>query len=84
MLVVDDLKSETVGQKVKENISTDSVVKADNYKSYSRIKDNIWCHIARQVKLKEAGKVLPWVHIMISNAKRTLLGAHHMVSKKYV
>ena len=46
MLVVDNLKSETVGQKVKENISTDSVVKTDNYKSYSRIKDNVWCHIA--------------------------------------
>src|SRR4030065_1736323 len=44
MLVVDDLKNETVGQKVKENISTDSVVKTDNYKSYSRIKDKVWCH----------------------------------------
>ena len=52
--------------------------------SYSRIKNNVWCHIARQVKPKEAGKVLPWVHTMISNAKRTLLGAHHMVLKKYV
>jgi len=84
MLVVDNLKSETVGLKVKENISTDSVVKTDNYKSYARIKDNVWYHIARQVKPKEAGKVLPWVHTMISNAKRTLLGAHHMVSKKYI
>ena len=84
MLVVNDLKGKTVGQKVKENISTDSVVKADNYRSYSRIKDNVWCHIAQQVKPKDAGKVLPWVHTMISNAKRTLLGAHHMVSKKYV
>jgi transposase-like protein len=84
MLVVDDLKGETVVQRVKENISTDSVVKTDNYRSYSRIKDNVWRHIAQQVKPKEAGKVLPWVHTMISNAKRTLLGAHHIVSKKYV
>ena len=84
MLVVDNLKGQTVEQKVKENISTDSVVKADNYRSYSRIKDNVWCHIAQQVKPKDAGKVLPWVHTMISNAKRTLLGAQHMVSKKYV
>jgi hypothetical protein len=26
---------------------------------------------------------LPWVHTMIANAKRTLLGVHHMISKKY-
>ena len=55
----------------------------DPIRSYARIKDNLWCHIAQQVKPKEAGKVLPWVHTMISNAKRTLLGAHHMVLKKY-
>jgi hypothetical protein len=36
------------------------------------------------VKPKDAENVLPWVHTMISNAKRTLLGAYHMVSKKYI
>src|SRR4030065_2479263 len=84
MLVVDNLKGQTMAQKVKENISSDSFVKTDNYSSYSKVKENVWCHIAQVVKPKEAGKVLPWVHTMISNSKRTLLGAHHMVSKKYV
>jgi transposase-like protein len=83
MLVVDNLKSETVGQKVKENISNESVIKTDNYRSYSRIKDHVWCHIAQKVNPEKAGKVLPWVHTMIANAKRTLLGVHHMISKKY-
>jgi hypothetical protein len=83
MLVVDNLRSETVGQKVKENISNDTVVKTDNYTSYSRIRDHVWCHIPRKVKPEEAGKVLPWVHTMIANAKRTMLGVHHMISKKY-
>lgn len=46
MLVVDDLKRETVGQKVRENISTD-VVKTDNYRSYARIRDKVCRHIAR-------------------------------------
>lgn len=83
MLVVDNLRSGTVGQKVKENISNESVIKTDNYRSYSRIKDHVWCHIAQKVNPEEAGKVLPWVHTMIANAKRTLLGVHHMISKKY-
>ena len=32
---------------------------------------------------KEAGKVLPWIHTMIANAKRTLFVVHHMISKKF-
>jgi hypothetical protein len=83
MLVVDDLKGHTVGEKVSENIKYDSVVKTDNYTSYSRLKERVWCHIPRKVSPKEAGKVLPWVHTMIANAKRTLLGIHHMISSKY-
>jgi len=84
MLVVDNLKGQTVGEKVSGNIKYDTVVKTDNYRSYSKIKENVWCHIAQNVSPKDAVKVLPWVHTMISNAKRTLLGAHHMLSKKYV
>src|SRR3989304_2132354 len=47
MLVVDDLKSGTIEEKVKENIDYDSVVKTDNYPSYSKVKENVWCHIAQ-------------------------------------
>ena len=83
MLVVDNLKGKTVGEKVSENIKYDTVVKTDNYSSYSKIKENVWCHISQKVNSKDAGKVLPWVHTMISNAKRTLLGVHHMISTKY-
>ena len=83
MLVVDNLKGQTVGEKVAENIKYDTVVKTDNYSSYSKIKDHVWCHIPQKVSPKDAGKILPWVHTMISNAKRTLLGVHHMISTKY-
>jgi len=83
MLVVDNLKGKTVGEKVLENIQYDTVVKTDNYRSYSKIKEQVWCHIPQTIKPKNAGKVLPWVHTMISNAKSTLLGVHHMISSKY-
>jgi hypothetical protein len=83
MIVVEDIKGETVGKKVAENIIPGSVVKTDNYTSYSKLKDLVWCHIPQKVKPEDAGKVLPWVHTMISNAKRTMLGVHHMISKKY-
>ena len=83
MIVVDDFKGQTVGETVSENIKYDTVVKTDNYTSYSKVKDQVWCHIPKKVSPREAGKVLPWVHTMIANAKRTLLGIHHMISNKY-
>lgn len=83
MIVVDDLKGQTIGEKVSESIKYATVVKTDNYSSYSKLKDQVWCHIAQTVSPKEAGNVQPWVHTMIANAKRTLLGIHHMISSKY-
>jgi DNA-directed RNA polymerase subunit RPC12/RpoP len=84
MQVISDLKGETIDNKVKEHISYKSVVKTDNYSSYSEVKKNVWRHQPETVKPEEAIKILPWVHTMISNAKRTLLGIHHMISKKYM
>ncbi len=83
MIVTNDLKAETVDFQVKSNIEGSSLVKTDNYRSYNNLKNLVWSHKAETVKPKEASKVLPWVHTMISNAKRNLLGIHHMISKKY-
>ena len=84
MIVMDNMKSETVENIVQENIDYDSVVKTDNYTSYNKIKENVWVHHSEKVNPKDVEKILPWVHTMISNAKRTLLGIHHMISKKYM
>ena len=62
---------------------TQILLYADKYSSYINLKDHVWVHQAQVVTPKEAGKVLPWVHLMISNAKRTLPGVNHMISKKY-
>ena len=83
MVVIDNLKAETIEEQVVKNIEYDSLVKTDNYRSYSNLKDLVWVHQARRVEPADASKVLPWVHTMISNAKRNLLGIHHMISKKY-
>lgn len=83
MIVTDDLKSETIARKVSVAIDPESLVKTDNFRGYSKVNEQVWVHQATTVAPKEAGKALPWVHTMISNAKRNLLGIHHMISKKY-
>lgn len=84
MIILDNLQGETINKQVENNIDSESAVKTDNYKGYSKLKDKVWCHIPTTTPPKDADKVLPWVHTMISNAKRTLLGIHHMISKKYM
>ena len=80
---MDDLKAKTIEGQVACNIRDNALIKTDNYRSYSNLKDLVWVHQAQTVVPADATKVLPWVHTMISNAKRSLLGIHHMISKKY-
>jgi hypothetical protein len=83
MVVVNDLSCGMIDKNVKQYIRSDAMVRTDNYTSYSNLKNIVCVHEAQTVKPKEAMKVLPWVHTMISNAKRSLGGIHHMISKKY-
>ena len=41
-------------------------------------------HIHQVIRPKEVGKVLPWVHIAISNAKRLLLNIYHDIRPEYL
>lgn len=84
MVVVPDLKGKTIGHEVETSIDSDSIVVTDSYRSYSKLKDQVWIHDSQIVTPNKVGTILPWVHTMISNAKRTLLGIHHMISKKYM
>jgi hypothetical protein len=48
------------------------------------LKEVIEKHIQKVIKPKEASKVLPWVHRMISNAKRKFLGINHKMKDTYL
>lgn len=84
MVVMEDLKGKTIDRIIRHNVDYDSVIKTDNYSSYTNIKENVWTHLPEKTQPGGREKPLPWVHTMISNAKRSLLGVHHMVSKKYI
>lgn len=70
MFVIEDLKSETIDEKVRISINSDS----DDSKSYTNFNKIVKEHIHQVIEPKQVGKVLPWVHIAIANAKRTTVG----------
>ena len=83
MVVMEDLKAETIEVEVKTSIALQSTIKTDGYRSYSKLKDIVKEHQQFRVPSKQISEVLPWVHTIISNAKRTFLGIHHMISAEY-
>jgi hypothetical protein len=84
MIVMDNLTSKSINQQVSDNVSSESKVITDGYVSYSKLKEVISVHRAEIVPPHEVNKILPWVHTAISNAKRNLLGIHHMIGREYL
>ena len=81
MRVIEDLKSETITELVKGLASDAKEIDTDDSTSYVDLKDFVPKHNA-QVIPKE--KVLPWVHIAISNAKRLLINTFHDIKPEYL
>ncbi len=68
---------------VKESVDSGVVIKSDGSTSYSELKTN-FDHQPETIPKKEAGKILPWVHTAISNAKRMLLDVHHRIDDDFL
>ena len=55
-----------------------------NFRGYSRLLEVVNKHTPMTVPPKESMTKLPWVHTVISNCKRELLGTHHSIGKEYL
>ena len=84
MIVMDDLSGVGINYEVEKAISPKSIVISDAYRSYSGLKQLVEKHIAMVVPQKEAHIKLPWVHTVIANSKRNLLGIHHSIGKQFL
>ena len=84
MLVMNELKANDIDQEVEMAINPAATVLTDGYTGYVGLKDIVFEHMPMVVPPKEAHIKLPWVHTVISNAKRGILGIHHSVTKEYL
>jgi len=84
MVVIPNSSSNTMNETVSINTKPSTIIKSDGWKGFNRIKDVSYKHIKKIVPPKEASKVLPWVHTMISNAKRNFLGINHKIKDEYL
>ena len=84
MIVIGDLKSETIDKQVKTHIDMDSIINTDDSTSYTNFSSLVKEHHAQVIPHDQIGKLLPWVHVAISNAKRLLLDIFHDISPEYL
>lgn len=84
MFVIDNLKSKTIDGKVKMYVNPDSTITSDDSKSYTNFKSLVKEHVHQVIEPAQVGKILPWVHIAISNAKRLLLDVYHDITPDYL
>ena len=84
MFVIDDLRAETINENIIKHIDQQSIIDSDNSTSYTNFKNLVKEHRPKVISKKEVSKLLPWVHIAISNAKRMLLNTFHGMKPEYL
>jgi len=82
--VLNSHSSEEIDKTLQESINDKSIVFTDQSTSYVNIADYVELHMTEKSTKKTTKETLKWVHITISNAKRTLLGNYHKIKGKYL
>jgi hypothetical protein len=84
MIVVDELNSVGINYEVMKAMSPTSIVISDAYRGYAGLSEIVDEHNAMVVPQSEAHTKLPWVHTVIANSKRQLLGVHHSIGREFL
>lgn len=84
MKVIGDLKSETIKDNVSGHVDPEAKAVMDASKSHSRLDDVLAKTTKVVVPPQDAPKVLPWVHIAISNAKSIIQNLYHGIKDDFV
>ena len=84
MKVINSHKSEPIDEVIQESFDEKCIVFSDQSTSYINISDYVETHVTEKSNKQTTCTTLKWVHIAISNAKRTLLGVFHKIKGKYL
>jgi hypothetical protein len=84
MKVSETYLKEEINQVIEESITEKTFVFSDKSTSYVDISNFVEVHVTEKSSKETNTKILPWVHIANSNAKRTLLGIYHKIKGKYL
>ena len=84
MVVIPDLKSKTITPIAGECIDAEASVVSDGTKSHVKFPEMSGEYVGRVIGIDEIGKVLPWVHVAIANAKTMLANIYHGIKPEFL
>jgi transposase-like protein len=84
MTITEDIKSESLAGFAERTITAGSTISSDAYRSYSKaFSTGNYRHEPVKYEIKEGNSHLKWLHIIVSNAKRFILGTYHGLDGKH-
>ena len=84
MLVIPDLKKDTLTSVAEESLHPKAFVTMDASHAHSDIERRFSSHIEKLLTQQEIDKFLPWVHTVIANAKMQLADTYHGTKKEFL
>jgi len=85
MKILEYQDSKTIVPILKQCVNGNSCLHTDGYGAYNEISVFFQDHKVTTIKDKTLiNEYFPWIHTIISNAKRLLLGIHHKIGKGYI
>lgn len=84
MLVVPDLKKETLTSFADTSLHPKTFVTMDASHAHSDIEKKFQSHVEKLLTQQEIDKVLPWVHTVIANAKMQLADTYHGTKTEFL
>ena len=85
MQLLENLSKKITNEHVEKTIDPQASATTDGANNYNDLTDKLIQHKSVVIEdKKDNSKILPWVHIAISNAKRLLLDVHHSIGNDYL
>ena len=84
MIVVPNLRMVTIDGEAVNAIEPDSSITTDASKSHNNFKLLSGEHKSQVIDPKDIGKMLPWVHIAIANAKTLFADMYHGITPVFL
>ncbi len=69
---------------IQKTVDLNAVIFTDKSTSYYDLRNLLEFHVTEKSSYETTNETLKWVHIAISNAKRTMLGIYHKINGKYL
>jgi len=84
MVVIPDAKAKTINAVAGKSVREDSSVRSDGTASHADPPSMFKEYVGSVIDKADIGKVLPWVHIAIANAKTLLADIYHGVRREFL